>query len=194
LGENEFGNRLPVIPTETAAPLTEHPAVLNGRVLVLNQSYEPVTVCSSQKAMIMLFLTKAEMVATNDGKVVRTINKSYPLPSVIRLSKFIRVPYKRIVLTRRNIIRRDNNQCQYCGSKKNPLTIDHIIPKSRGGEDSWENLATACVTCNNKKGNQTPEEAGMVLLRKPKKPNHILFFRNYVNNVNSSWRPYLFMD
>jgi 5-methylcytosine-specific restriction endonuclease McrA len=151
LGENEFSNRLPVIPTETASPLIERPAVLNGRVLVLNQSYEPVTVCSSQKAMTMLFLTKAEMVATNDGKVVRTINKSYPLPSVIRLSKYIRVPYKRIVLTRRNILRRDNNQCQYCGSKKNPLTIDHIIPKSRGGEDSWENLVAACVKCKQQK-------------------------------------------
>jgi 5-methylcytosine-specific restriction endonuclease McrA len=185
---------LPVRSSEAAAPIMERPAVLNGRVLVLNQSYEPVTVCSPQKAMIMLFLTKAEMVATNDGKVIRTINNAYPLPSVIRLSKYIRVPFKKIVLTRRNILRRDNNQCQYCGSKKNPLTIDHVVPKSRGGEDSWENLVAACVKCNNKKGNQTPEEAGIALIRKPKKPNHILFFRQYVNNVNTNWKPYLFMD
>jgi len=185
---------LPVRPSEDAAPELKNNGVLNGRVLVLNQSYEPITVCSPQKAMVMLFLTKAEMVAANDGKVIRTINNAYPLPSVIRLSNYIRVPYKKIVLTRRNILRRDNNQCQYCGSKKYLLTIDHIIPKSRGGEDSWENLVAACVNCNNKKGNQTPEEAGMALIHKPMKPNHIIFFRQYVNNVNSNWKPYLFME
>lgn len=142
----------------------------------------------------MLFLTKAEVVANRDGKVVRTVDDSFPLPSVIRLSKYIRIPFKRIVLTRKNILRRDNNQCQYCGSRKNPLTIDHVIPKSRGGGDSWENLVAACVNCNNKKGNQTPEEAGISLIRKPKKPNHILFFRQYMGKVDTNWKPFLFMD
>ena len=150
--------------------------------------------CSPQKALIMLFLTKAEVVANRDGKVVRTVDDSFPLPSVIRLSKYIRIPFKRIVLTRKNILRRDNNQCQYCGSRKNPLTIDHVIPKSRGGGDSWENLVAACVNCNNKKGNQTPEEAGISLIRKPKKPNHILLFRQYMGKVDTNWKPFLFMD
>ena len=107
---------------------------------------------------------------------------------------YIKIPFKEVELTRKNIIKRDANKCQYCGKKSIELTIDHIIPKSRGGSDSWENLITACVRCNNRKGNQTPDEAGIRLLSRPRKPNHIIFLKQNIANLEESWRPFLFMD
>ncbi len=137
---------------------------------------------------------KAEMVARKDGLVLRSITKSFPFPSVIRLANFIRVPFKKIELSRKNVIRRDAMTCQYCGGKHTDLTVDHVIPKSRGGADSWENLVTACKKCNNKKGSRTPEEADMKLIARPKRPNHILFIQQAVGKVEDTWRPFLFMD
>lgn len=161
--------------------------------MVLNQSYEPICLCSPKKAIILLILTKAELVAQKDGKFIRSVKISFPYPSVIRLSNYIKVPIKKIELSRKNILRRDDNRCQYCGKKATDLTIDHIIPKSRGGTDSWENLVSACKACNNKKGNRTPEEAGMKLLKTPRKPHHILFIKQYVDKVDDAWKPFLFM-
>jgi len=131
------------------------------------------------------------MVETLDNRFIRTISKSYPFPSVIRITKFVRVPYRKVEISRKNIIKRDGNACQYCGSK-NSLTVDHVFPKSRGGEDSWENLVCACLKCNNKKGNKTPKEAGMFLTNTPKKPNFIIFLRNKIGNVDEKWKPFLF--
>lgn len=123
---------------------------------------------------------------------MRTIPRSYKCPSIVRLSVYVRVPFKKIILSRKNILRRDNHKCQYCGSSIN-LTIDHIIPKSRGGDDSWENLVTACVRCNNKKGDRTPEEANMKLRTIPKKPSHITFIKNFAGSVEEDWKPYLYL-
>ena len=142
----------------------------------------------------MLILSKAELVAKQNGKAIRSPSISFPHPSVIRLLRYYRVPYRVIELSRKNILRRDNYQCQYCGKKTHALTIDHVIPKSRGGADTWDNLVAACVKCNNKKGNRTPEEAHMPLIRKPRKPNHILFLKQYLGKVEENWRPFLFMD
>jgi 5-methylcytosine-specific restriction endonuclease McrA len=142
----------------------------------------------------LLFLTKAEIVAKSDGHVIRSVSRSYPCPSVIRLSNFIRVPFKKIELSRKNIIRRDNFQCQYCGRKHVELTIDHIIPKSRGGSDSWDNLVAACKSCNNRKGSRTPEEAGMKLINYPSRPHHILFIKQYSGTLDDNWKPFLFME
>ncbi len=116
-----------------------------------------------------------------------------PFPSVIRLSAYIHLPYKNIELSRKNIIRRDGHRCQYCSKSSPPLTIDHVMPKSRGGSDTWENLVCACVRCNNRKGNRTPEEAGMPLLRRPRKPSHIMFIRHIEGRVKEQWKPFLFM-
>jgi 5-methylcytosine-specific restriction endonuclease McrA len=91
-------------------------------------------------------------------------------------------------------MRRDGYRCQYCGTKTHELTIDHIIPKSRGGSDSWENLVSACKVCNNKKGNQTPEEAKMVLINAPRRPHHILFITQYMGKVEDNWKPFLFLE
>lgn len=171
------------------------PASINGgRVLVLNQSYEPILICSVRKALLLLLLDKAELVETRNGSLIRSVRHAYPYPSVIRLHAYIRMPYKKVELSRRNILRRDGFACQYCGTRSAPLTIDHVIPRSRGGGDTWENLVTACIPCNNRKGNRTPEEAGMRLRNVPRKPNHIVFLRNFMGSVESEWRPYLFAD
>ena len=142
--------------------------------------------------MLLLFLDKAEMLHGSQVKKIRTVNNYYAFPLVIRLKRYARVPFQYIVLSRRNILKRDGNKCQYCGSSSD-LTIDHIIPKSRGGGDTWENLTAACNKCNNKKGSRTPKEAGMVLARKPYRPSHILFLREYNGAVDDSWKPYLYM-
>jgi len=167
---------------------------LNGKVLVLNQSYEPVSICSAKKAIILLYLTKAELIAKRDGKIVRSVKDFYPHPSVIRISRFLKAPFKKIELSRKNILKRDGFRCQYCGHKATNLTIDHVIPKSRGGTDNWENLVAACHKCNNRKGNRTPEEANMTLINKPRKPHHILFIKQYMGKVDDNWKPFLFMD
>lgn len=139
-------------------------------------------------------MLKAEIVAERSNRILRSVNSSFPYPSVIRLSSYIRVPFKKIELSRKNVLRRDNFHCQYCNSSAgSQLTIDHIIPKSRGGTDVWENLVTACLKCNNRKGNRTPDEAQMRLISVPRRPHHVLFLKQYMGNADESWRPYLFM-
>ncbi|MCC5908179.1 MAG: HNH endonuclease [Balneolaceae bacterium] len=165
---------------------------MNSEVLVLNQDYQPITVCSVQRSVKLVFLDKAELLHDDPDKVIRTVNEEYSYPSVIRLRRYIRLPYAKIVLSRRNIMKRDRSTCQYCGTRSD-LTLDHVLPKSRGGADSWENLVTACNTCNVKKGNRTPEEAGMPLNIKPYRPVHITFFQNLLNGIQEHWKPYLYM-
>ena len=123
---------------------------------------------------------------------IRTVSSEFDFPSVIRLRKYTRIPFKNIVLTRKNVMRRDGNRCQYCGSSSD-LTIDHVIPKSRNGKDTWDNLVTACNKCNHKKGNKTPSEAGMNLKKEPYRPNHIIFLRDYIGHIEDPWKPYLYM-
>jgi len=160
-------------------------------VLVLNQSYEPLTVCSPQKAITLLYLMKADIVEIYNDRFIHTINSRYQLPSVIKLSRYIRMPYRGVEINRKNVIKRDQAKCQYCGSR-NSLTIDHVVPKSRGGLDTWENLITACVRCNNSKGNRTPKEAGMKMLTKPTKPNYIMYLKYSLGRVEDSWKQFLF--
>ena len=150
--------------------------------------------CNVKKAIILLYLGKAELIEAHDGKQIRSVSVSMPFPSIVRLSVYIRIPYKKIILSRKNILRRDGHRCQYCGENDVPLTVDHVIPKSRAGEDTWENLVTACVQCNNRKGDRTPDDARMKLLRKPMKPSHVTFIRHFVGNIDERWKPYLFMN
>ncbi len=153
-----------------------------------------MSVCNAKKAIILLYLGKAELVEASDGKVIRSVSISMPLPSIVRLGVFIHVPYKKIILSRKNILRRDGHRCVYCGRSDISLTVDHIVPKARKGEDTWENLVTACVDCNNRKGDRTPDEAHIKLLRKPMRPNHVTFIRHFVGNIDDRWKPYLFMN
>lgn len=161
-------------------------------VLVLNQDYQPLSICSVQRSVKLLFLDKAELLHDDPDKVIRTVDDEYSYPSVIRLRRYINLPYAKIVLSRRNIMKRDRHTCQYCGTKSD-LTLDHVLPRSRGGEDSWENLVTACNKCNVKKGNRTPDEASMPLDVEPYRPVHITFFQNLLGGVQDHWKPYLYM-
>lgn len=166
--------------------------MLNGRVLVLNQDYQPITVCSVQKSLVLLFLEKAELLHPDERRRICTVTTSYDYPSVIRLRKYARVPFKNLVVSRRNVLKRDGHRCQYC-NKTEDLTIDHVIPRSRGGGDTWENLVAACNRCNHKKGNHTPNEAGMPLLRAPFRPNYLMMIRDFMGSVEDNWKPYLYM-
>lgn len=167
---------------------------VSRKVLVLNQNYEPLSVCNVKKAIVLLYLGKAELIEACDGLLLRSVSMSMPLPSIVRLSIYVRVPYKKIVLTRKNILRRDGHKCQYCGKGEVSLTVDHVVPKARGGLDVWENLVCACVACNNRKGDRTPHEAEMPLHRRPIRPNHVMFIRDYVGTLDERWKPYLFMN
>jgi 5-methylcytosine-specific restriction endonuclease McrA len=161
-----------------------------GKVLVLNASYEPLNITSWRRAVVLLIKGKAEQLENNDG----FIYAEFPLPSVIRLRYYVRVPYKEIPLTRRNVLERDRHTCQYCRYKGEQLTLDHVIPRSRGGGDTWENLVAACVRCNVKKGNRTPKEAQMSLHHQPRRPYSSLQFelvKQTRGNLNQQWRKYI---
>jgi len=164
---------------------------VTGHVLVLNQDYRALTICSVQRATILVLLQKAELVSAEAGRFIRSPSQAVPWPSVVRLIAYVSIPYKRISLTRKNVMRRDRHRCQYCSSTDG-LTIDHVFPRSRGGKDTWENLATACVPCNNRKGSRTPEEAKMALQRKPFRPSHVMFIRDFMGTLGEDWKPYLF--
>ncbi len=164
---------------------------LNGKVLVLNQNYEPLTICNVRRAIVLTFLGKAEIVTKRDSIKINSVRNRFDCPSIVRLGFFVRVPYRRIILSRKNILKRDNHRCQYCGSTTS-LTIDHIIPKSHGGEDTWDNLVTACVKCNNKKGDKSLEEIGFKLHTIPRKPSYITFIKCSAGRVDEDWKPFLY--
>ena len=169
-------------------------SALAGHVLVLNQNYEPLSVCSIRRAVVLMFLGKAEMIEPSDGKVLRSVYRTFPIPSVVRLELYVHLPRKRVMLSRKNIIKRDNHRCQYCGRLAAPMTVDHVTPKKHGGQDVWENLVCACIDCNNKKGDCTPEQAGLTLLRGPKRPNHLTYIQRFAGANDGRWRRYLFLD
>ena len=159
-------------------------------VLLLNQDYSPVTVCSMERAFILVFLNKAELLTSAEDETIRTVDKSYPMPAVIRLFRYINLPYRGVVLTRQNVFKRDKHACQYCGSSKN-LTLDHVIPRSKGGKTSWSNLVTACQSCNTRKGDRTLEQARLSLKTKPQKPTYMMFLRDYSGSMRKEWQPFL---
>ena len=138
--------------------------------------------------MVLLMKGKAEKLEHN----CKLINNKIESPTVIRLLYYVVVPYKAIPLTRKNVIHRDNYVCQYCGKRNQNLTIDHIIPKSRGGKNQWDNVVTACIKCNNLKGNKTPQEAGMNLLQKTFAPSNKLRFEiTKYSEMKQAWSKYL---
>ena len=157
---------------------------------MLNQDFSPLMVCSVQRAFILVYLNKSEMVRPANGYKLHSVTHSYAMPSVIRLNRYVHAPYKGVTLTRQNIFKRDNFECQYCGTKKE-LTIDHVIPSSRSGAHSWQNLVAACKKCNAKKGDYTPEEAGMPLRKKPYKPSYAIFLKDYANGRVGEWDEFL---
>jgi len=193
-----------------------------NNVLVLNSSYVPIYVTSIKRAFKLLFKDKAEVISVKDGKYLNYNFSSWEevslyqkaiwdkygkyeyfqhndnvlgIPKIIRLITYNKIPVK-VKLTRRNIILRDNHTCQYCNKKKplSQLNIDHVIPKSKGGKNTWDNLVCSCIKCNSNKRDRTPKQAGMKLLRKPKKPNIYLMFKRYAeifyNDNYEEWRSF----
>ena len=163
---------------------------MDHKVLVLNGDYTALALTSVQKAFVLLYLEKADLVAPSAYGTIRTVSREYQRPSVIRLHRYVRVPYKGITLSRHNLMRRDNFECQYCGVSRN-LTLDHVMPRSRGGDSGWTNLVTACSRCNHKKGDRTPEEAAMPLRQKPRRPTLTSFLRASAGFVDDTWQLYL---
>ncbi|WP_421871922.1 HNH endonuclease [Marinoscillum sp.] len=159
-------------------------------VLVLNADYTPLSVCTVERAFLLMYLTKADLISEVKGKKLRSVDDSYPYPSVIKIRQYIHVPYKGVVLTRHNVFKRDNYCCQYCGSGKD-LTLDHLIPKSKGGKSTWTNLVTACKNCNATKGDYKPEEVGLSLVKKPIRPSYVMFLRFSTKLLSDDWIPYL---
>ncbi len=151
-------------------------------VIVLNAGYEFIGLVSWQRAMLLLFNGKVEVVKESD-RIVRTVTRTFRIPAVIRLIKFIRQIYRREVpFSRKNILVRDSHLCQYCGREftSGDLTIDHIIPKVQGGANEWTNVVACCRACNIRKGGRTPRQASMYLVRKPFKPTIMEFINLYL--------------
>jgi 5-methylcytosine-specific restriction endonuclease McrA len=165
--------------------------LLNREVLLLNVNFEPLNVCTTRRALSLLLGGKAETIANGRG-YIRTSTREFELPSIIRLNYMVRRPRQRIALSKREILRRDNYTCQYCGKKSSLLTIDHITPRHAGGEHSWTNLVAACQSCNRKKGGKTLTQANMRLLRKPFEPPTSARYRfNHHLARNEAWEPFL---
>ena len=166
--------------------------MINLPVLVLNQSYEPLTICRARRAVVLIYDGKAEMLENGVG-FIHTVNNSFPLPSVIRLAYMVKRPYRERKLTRFEIFNRDRFTCQYCGKETRQLTIDHIIPRYRGGQHTWENVVSACVPCNRRKAGRTPQEARMKLIRPPSYPGNGPSFNipYHYRQTRQEWQKYL---
>ena len=170
-------------------------SAMHAPVLVLNASYEPINVCAARRA-IVLVLKGVAMTEEINGHFLHSARLAIRIPSVIRLLEYRRIPRQTRALSRKNILLRDRNACQYCGTvlPSSELTLDHVIPRSRGGLSTWENLVACCHLCNRKKGNQLPAEANMKLLREPRAfslhtSRHIM---RLMGHSDSKWRKYLF--
>jgi 5-methylcytosine-specific restriction endonuclease McrA len=159
-----------------------------GKVLVLNSSYQPLNTVNVRRAVILVLKKKAEIVE-RDGAYLRSENLSLPVPLVIRLAYFVHVPQKGIPLSRRAVFARDNHTCQYCGGRAE--SIDHVVPRSRGGKHEWENVVAACRRCNTRKMNRLPHEAGLRLLRKPFRPKGYVWLYGVEGGIPRAWEPYL---
>jgi len=162
-------------------------------VLVLNASYEPLNVVSVRRAVILVLKEKAEILEAAEAKL-RAERFSIDVPLVIRLVTYVRIPRRlSLPLTRRTILARDHFTCQYCGAQpgKGSLTVDHVVPRSRGGENTWENVVAACAPCNQRKGGRTPEEAGLRLRSQPGRPRYLAVALLGVARYNDRWQKYI---
>ncbi|HND19707.1 MAG TPA: HNH endonuclease [Acidobacteriota bacterium] len=168
---------------------------MNTRVLVLNASFEPINICTVRRAVVLI-LKGVARVEEHTEQFLHSPSAVVKAPSVIRLLEYIHIPFERKSLSRRNVLLRDHNRCQYCGHIFPPieLTLDHVVPRSRGGASTWDNLVACCRKCNNRKGSRTPEEASMRLLKKPQSFNlHVnRQIIRYLGSTDEAWRKYLY--
>jgi len=160
-------------------------------VLVLNANFAPINVCTTRRAIVLILTEKASLVINGRG-YIQTVSRNYPRPSIIRLGNMIKRPRPHVKLNRREILRRDQFTCQYCGTGVGTLTLDHVYPKHLGGPHSWKNLVTACSACNHQKGGRTLEQVGMRLKSTPREPSpsaEYIFARRTRQNLE--WLPFL---
>jgi len=160
-------------------------------VLVLNATYEPINVCTVRRAVVLLLKEKAEMLEHGSWEL-RGEHTRVARPMVIRLRGYVRVPRDthRRKITRRAVFARDGWACQYCGTRGN-LTVDHVIPRSKGGPSSWDNIVASCAPCNRRKGDLPLHRVGMVLSHPPRTPGPQVFISVASPTIPASWRPYL---
>ena len=165
---------------------------MNEPVLVLNGNYEPINVCRTRRAMGLILMGKATVLENGRG-VIHTVSRTYERPSVIRLAYVVRRPRLQVHLSKREILRRDEYRCQYCGRRAAQLTIDHVVPRHRGGQHCWENLVAACHQCNRRKGGRTLQEARMDLLHPPiePRPTALYLLGRHLEGNNGVWAQYL---
>jgi len=183
-------------------------STLNANVLVLNKSWVPVGITTVRNALTMLCVERAEAISHIDfnphtleswidldlgGKTIKSQYINFPVPEIIRLLNFNRVFNMKIPFSRENLYKRDKSICQYCGKQfpRKELSIDHVIPRSKGGKTCWENCVLSCLDCNAKKGNKTLKEAGMRLLKKPKAPSWALPLPSRKSEIKDSWSHFL---
>ncbi len=167
---------------------------MGQRVLVLNASYEPLQLISVRRAVVLLLQEKAELVEAATQKL-RASAFSLDMPLVIRLVRYIKIPRRlRLPCSRRGVLARDHDTCQYCGEQPGRifLTIDHVVPRSQGGQTVWDNVVTACRDCNHKKGGRTPDQANMTLRNKPRQPQYVAFALLGELERHDVWRKYAF--
>ena len=169
---------------------------MSAAVLFLDHDYRPLRVECWQSAICALFVGKVEVVAYSRDRMIQGVDRTHPMPSVVRVLRRFRRDRIRIRFSRVNIYARDNYKCQYCGKKASisELTYDHVVPRSQGGMTEWTNIVTCCYLCNRKKGGRTPREAGMTLLALPSQPNWVpaVAIRISLRSVPDAWRDYLY--
>ena len=161
-------------------------------VLVLNQNFEPLNICDLRRGLGLMLLEKVEVIAYSRRTIVSS-EQQFAAPSVLRLRQYVKRPVPRLRITRRSVLARDDFTCQYCGDKSN-LTLDHVFPRHRGGETTWENVVCCCQPCNNRKGNRTPQECNMRLPHPPHRPRFVPFisFPRFISALrNPEWKPFL---
>ncbi len=160
-------------------------------VLVLNANFEPINICNTRRAIGLILSRKAGMVVNGRG-YIHAVRLVLPRPSVIRLEDMIHRPRPHVKLTRREVFRRDNYTCQYCGRRDGNLTVDHVLPRHLGGEHIWTNVVAACPNCNHRKGGRKPDEAHMHLFHIPKEPpaSAAYIFGRHLHEYNE-WEPYI---
>ncbi|MGA3036370.1 MAG: HNH endonuclease [Vulcanimicrobiaceae bacterium] len=162
-------------------------------VLVLNFTYEALNITSFQRAVKLIFSGKAEIVHNRD-RILTSARWELRMPSIIRMLYYIRRPMQKVALTKKNVLLRDDYTCQYCGLRgERMMTVDHVVPRSRGGPSTWENLVCACMRCNNRKNNRSPQDANMSLKRRPKTPKYIPWIQIRRNTFPGEWHKFLFL-
>ncbi len=164
-----------------------------GQVLVLNATYEPLSVVSVKRAVVLLLKEKAELIEAAEAKL-RSENCTFPSPLGFRLVDIVKIPHQlALPVTRKTVLSRDHYTCQYCGQAQpsQNITIDHVLPRSRGGKNTWENVVAACSKCNSRKGSRTPTEANMPLLNEPKRPRYLAIAGLTGFEASHAWHKYM---